>query len=177
MIYKHALPGSERLTRRLELGLIERLCALIDAMRSYFEVLLTIHPRQYIGFSSPVLFQMMHCVISLYRVTATEIPGWDRESLAKLADVTTLGKTLAQNLSDVADAVGIVADGPDCLFTSLASIVDSVRANSEVRMAGQDVGSPSLSGERSYGNTEGEECMLEFPDGAWIEEVFAPLTW
>ncbi|KAJ9139136.1 MFS multidrug transporter [Pleurostoma richardsiae] len=126
MIYKHALPGSERLTRRLELGLIERLCALIDAMRSYFEVLLTIHPRQYIGFSSPVLFQMMHCVISLYRVTATEIPGWDRESLAKLADVTTLGKTLAQNLSDVADAVGIVADGPDCLFTSLASIVDSV---------------------------------------------------
>lgn len=160
---------------------VDSLYACLMAITSYFGVFFTFASRQYLGFSNLNFFQATHVFYCLYQLTAVEDPVWDRQAVLSVANLSFVGRRLSMHLRSLTSECGLVVDGPEDLFSRLASRVDSATRNWEANLRSKGV---DLGIEETDHNT-GENMpddTFEMPldlgtEEFWLTDLLAPLEW
>ncbi|KAI5458755.1 hypothetical protein BGZ63DRAFT_51961 [Mariannaea sp. PMI_226] len=159
---------------------LETLYICLSAIKNYFDVFLTYAQAEYVGFSTSSFFQLTHCMMCLYRLSATEDPSWDRMEVVKTLDVIVIGRRIAQNFRDAATAAGLIADGQPDHLTRLASVVESATTHWESKLRAQAVSQGLPAGDQNINSGEmsqAEEYVPELTDEFWLSDLLVPMEW
>ncbi len=93
-------------------------------------------------------------------------------------DLRQVGGQIADNMSEVAAASGLVCDGPEDSFTRMAVLFRIANKNWEIALREQDERTTS---ETQFMGTNGEtaeaEEMLDLPQGLWLADMFSTSGW
>jgi hypothetical protein len=117
------------------------------------------------GFNICMIFQLMHCIICLYKLLKKPELALNRSTSA-IPELDKLGYKIAQNMREAAVELGVQRDGPPDLLSRLAGVAEPV-----VRMFNSGPKATGLEDIPMTGFLEdglGEE---------WWADLMSPLRW
>jgi hypothetical protein len=156
---------------------LESYCHCLTAIKSYFDVFITFMPGEYVGFSTSTFFQMTHCILSLYKLSTIEDPGWDTSTVMRTANVVAIGQAIANNLRGVAAAADLALDGPEDLFSKLADFMEAAMRDCELKLRADGASYPVPLEGQSGEMVGAIELDPELTESLWLTDLLAPLGW
>ncbi|KAH8652962.1 hypothetical protein BGZ61DRAFT_435428, partial [Ilyonectria robusta] len=75
-IYEFTLFEEIPIGPSLDFDRLEALHICLISIRKYFDIFFTYAPREYVGFSTSSFFQLTHCLLCLYKLSAIKDPSW-----------------------------------------------------------------------------------------------------
>jgi len=118
-----------------QLSLVQQtyLSAGLQSIKSWFEVFFTIAPSAYVGFSFPIISQLVRCMFTISRLTTLETLSWDENCVWKKSDAFSVLDRVVNNLEQVqavAQLENTEFPGGD-VFSSTARMFRSLRSGWE----------------------------------------------
>jgi hypothetical protein len=163
---------------------VEGFQLLLRAANSFFRVLFTISPSQYIFLPIKIWFHLGHSLMTLYRLSIIDHQDWDREQATSDADVVGIARAVIGRFRRVADEAGLIADDADGgldIFHKAAAGIE--------RML-EEIWEPEIRGRAGAGADASREVGFDvdgasaFPRQAfdqltslWMESMLMGLTW
>ena len=96
-------------------------------LKDWWQLFLSISPDQFPDVSFPVLTQLIHCIVSLFRLTILPHPDWDRFLARDTADITEYLKKFADIAEDSHQQVGLLCDRSDDILSKTAKTMRKLR--------------------------------------------------
>ncbi len=98
-------------------------------LQKFFDFLSTIPSDIYICFNVTQLLQILHCFVTLFRLSTFDYPGWDKATVRSKVDILYMADLVAIRLGQVAEEVGIHNnENEKYSFSGLALIIDKLKA-------------------------------------------------
>ena len=153
---------------------MESLYACLTTVRSFFDNFLAADPAAYVAFTTFTFFRLTHVSQVLYRLSTLQDSAWSRSIVIGIIDINEIGGKIAENLSRVAAASGLVCDGPEDPFTRMATLYRIATRNWELIMREPEVQTASDAQlARIHGEMAQVEEMLDLPQELWLMDMFA----
>ncbi|KFA62819.1 hypothetical protein S40285_03813 [Stachybotrys chlorohalonatus IBT 40285] len=167
---------------------IESMYASLAAMRSWYDIFFSIPATEMMALPFSFYVDLFKVNVSLYRLTTSEEPGWDRKILQGTADLLVV---LDQSIEKFQQAIPIcniqADDEEEPLFARASRILRSVRNNWEPLVAqslgglptpnSQAVASSDIYAPQAPGNSNSmmpDPSSMDSQDYAWMSDVFGP---
>ena len=117
---------------------VKVLFACVESVKSWFEVFFTIPLIEYIGFSFSILSQLVHCLVTLYKLSTLNDPAWDKNGVQESANLLLILDQVINNLEQ-ATATFDCSDSPlGELFSRTAKKFRSLRLDWEAKLGPED---------------------------------------
>ena len=114
---------------------LDHLYASLQLVKRFFDLFFTIDPAEYTSLALPNLIQVSHCLMTLFRLSTLDYPGWDKAAVKSTVDILAVAEQIATRMGQVADAVGIQSEGRyDDPFSKLGMLMQKLRSEWEVRL-------------------------------------------
>jgi hypothetical protein len=143
----------------------ECLYACLNAAKSWIEVFLSTPPAEYVGFSTSIYVNLIHCFTSIYRLSNFDHPEWDRGIVRESLDVSSFSEMIVSNFSQVKEAAGLDPGGSEEL--DIFSIMAAKARVIKMWLDPADV--PTI----NSGNEMGE-FPIDILDEDWFRDVLGP---
>lgn len=179
-----ALSKGSIVSPHLNFQQLECLCACVDSVASWFDVFLSIHPMEYIGFPFSIFSQLVHNLLTLYWLSTLDDRAWDRAAVRRTADVIAILNQVISNMAQVAPLTargqdGDFADGD--VFSRVSKMYDSVRIGWEAKLGPNPVVSRMADTntqpvQEAVNNTIPVDLTLSFGEGDWLSDIFSTMT-
>ena len=155
---------------------IEVLYACVKSIKSWFELFFRIPLTDYIEFPFSIFSQLVHCLVTLFRLSTLEDPAWNKHSVKDTADLLLIMDQVISNM-DKAAAKFDVDDSPERdVFSRAAKKYRSIRLEWETKLRPDDFTVsivPNLQIDNDYPLPE--DLQMEFPDNDWMMDfILAP---
>jgi len=158
---------------------LEALYVSLNAVKSWFDIFFSIPTTAYVGFPFSIFSQLIHCLISLFKLSTLEDPAWDKGIVRETADVHSILNQIILNMQEANDWYN--AEGG--VFTKAAEAFGTIRSRWRVKLGlpiippgylpglmanGEEVmGQPSVAME--------DVMSMELPEEWWFSDVFASM--
>ncbi|KAE8139109.1 hypothetical protein BDV38DRAFT_269986 [Aspergillus pseudotamarii] len=90
---------------------LDHLYACLNAVKAFFDLLVNIPIAKLTSIALPDLIYTSHCLVTLFRLSTFDHPGWDQATIRSTLDLVTITGQLADRLNEVAQVVGIHSEG------------------------------------------------------------------
>ncbi|KAF7590249.1 hypothetical protein BBP40_003133 [Aspergillus hancockii] len=110
-LYETALAIPTADTEGLDPQRLDHLYACLNAVKAFFDLLLTVPTALLTSIALPDLIHMSHCLVTLFRLSTLDYPGWDKATVRDTVDIIAIAGDLADRLNEVAQTVGIYGEG------------------------------------------------------------------
>ncbi|KAJ5649729.1 uncharacterized protein N7484_003452 [Penicillium longicatenatum] len=153
---------------------LDHLCTCLHVVKQFFDLFFTIPPAGYTSLALPYLTQVSHCLVTLFRLSTLDYPGWDKSAVKGVVDILVIAEQIATRMSQVADAVGMRSEGAyGDPFSKLGMMMQKLRSEWAVRLpefpevvADQSSGEPFLSS-MEMGDLD---SFMNWSEMAWLTE-------
>ena len=158
---------------------LNRLYACVESIKSWFEVFFSIPPTDYIGFPFSIFSQLVHCLVTLYRLSTLRDPAWDKNGVREAADLLLILDQVINNMEQGATLAGL--DNNDStegdVFSRTAKKFRSIRPEWEAKLGSADLIVPTIPPPRNANETSLPEAFpVDFADNDWMMEfLLAPI--
>ncbi|RAK81612.1 transcription factor domain-containing protein [Aspergillus fijiensis CBS 313.89] len=123
-------PDEEMSSQRLG-----HLYACLHVVKQFFDLFFTIAPAEYTSLALSYLTQVSHCLVTLFRLSTLDYPGWDKAAVKGTVDLLAVAEQIATRMSQVAAAVGMRSDGAlGDPFSKLGMMMQKLRSEWAVRL-------------------------------------------
>ena len=151
-----------------DLQRLDCLFTCLNATKHWFETFSTIPPSGYFGVSMGVFIQLAHCMITLYRLSTFEWPGWDRSEVRNIANLSEILDRLVANFAKVRVLLeldqGILEDKD--IFVVTSRTLNHIRTWWDSKISAESARSDNTFLDESIG-----EVPMDFLDDAWLQDV------
>lgn len=176
-LYEIAIQPPNKSSEGSTITQLDHLYTCLQAVKEFFDLLLSSPPATFISLPLPILVQISHTLNSLFRLSILDCPGWDKTVVRSTVDLLSIAERLAVQLGQVAQSAGIDnAGSDDDSFSISARDMLKLRAAWASRMA--DSGQPATETvERpSIPNTEMGymDNFLAWPESIWFTDPLVP---
>lgn len=172
-LYKVALakpPEDEEMSSQR----LDHLYACLHVVKQFFDLFFTISPAEYTSLALPYLTQLSHCLVTLFRLSTLDYPGWDKAAVKDTVDILAIAEQIATRMGQVADAVGMRSEGAyGDPFSKLGMMMQKLRSEWVVRLpewpgmaVDRSLGEPFLSS-MEMGDLD---SFLSWSEMAWLTE-------
>lgn len=90
---------------------LDHLYACLKAVKAFFDLLVAIPVAELMSIALPDLIYTSHCLMTLFRLSTFDHPGWDQATVRGTLDLVSITGQLADRLKQVAQFVGIQNEG------------------------------------------------------------------
>jgi len=158
---------------------LEALYVSLNAVKSWFDIFFSIPTTAYVGFPFSIFSQLIHCLISLFKLSTLEDPAWDKGIVRETADVHSILNQIILNMQEANDWYNAESE----VFTKAAEALGTIRSRWRVKLGlpiippgylpglmanGEEVmGQPSVAME--------DVMSMELPEEWWFSDVFASM--
>ena len=154
------------------------LYACVESIKSWFKVFFTIPPIAYIGFPFSIFSQLVHCLVTLYRLSTLSDPAWDKNGVQKTVDLLPIVDQVIDNMEQVATVARLDnnASTERDVFSRTAKLFRSIRLKWEAKLRPEDVMVSTLSTPQNANETSFLEPLpVDFTDNDWLTDfLLAP---
>ncbi len=154
------------------------LYACIESIKSWFEVFFAIPPIAYIAFPFSIFSQLVHCLVTLYRLSTLNDPAWDKSGVQKTADLLLILDHVINNMEQVTILAGL--DNSDStegdVFSRTAKMFRSIRLGWEAKLGPDDLMVSTVLTPQNTNETPLPEAFeVDFSDNDWLMNfLFSP---
>ncbi|KAJ5114045.1 hypothetical protein N7456_002579 [Penicillium angulare] len=114
---------------------LDHLYACLHVVKQFFDLFFTIPPAGYTSLALPYLTQISHCLVTLFRLSTLDYPGWDKSAVKGTVDLLAITEQILRRMSQVADAVGMrCEEAYDDPFSKLGMMMQKLRSEWAVRL-------------------------------------------
>ncbi|PWY79250.1 hypothetical protein BO70DRAFT_353574 [Aspergillus heteromorphus CBS 117.55] len=158
---------------------LDHLYACLHVVKRFFDLFFTISPAEYTSLALPYITQLSHCLVTLFRLSTLDYPGWDKAAVKDTADILAIAEQIATRMGQVADAVGMHRDGPyGDPFSKLGMMIQKLRSEWAVRLpewlvADHRTAEEPFLSSAEMGDLDGFLSWSEMPL-PWLMEGFGP---
>ncbi|KAJ5928257.1 hypothetical protein N7466_007213, partial [Penicillium verhagenii] len=153
---------------------LDHLYACLHVVKRFFDLFFTIPPAGYSSLALSYLTQVSHCLVTLFRLSTLDYPGWDKSAVRSTVDILVIAEQIATRMGQVADAVGMRSEGAHGdPFSKLGMMMQKLRSEWAVLLpecpevvADQSSGEPFLS---SMGMSD-LDSFMNWSEMAWLME-------
>ena len=155
---------------------LESLYACVESVKSWFKTFFTIPPGAYIGFPFSIFSQLVRCLITLYKLSTLDDPGWDKKGVQKTANLLLILDQVITNMEQVSILAGLDNnDSPERdVFFRTANMLRYVRPGWEATLVGSDAS--KVSALPDMPNADDPSLSEAFPldhyDNDWLTDFF-----
>ncbi|KAK4862913.1 hypothetical protein LT330_010743 [Penicillium expansum] len=153
---------------------LDHLYACLHVVKQFFDLFFTIPPAGYTSLALPYLTQVSHCLVTLFRLSTLDYPGWDKSTVKSTADILVIAEQIATRMGQVADAVGMRSEGAyGDPFSKLGMMMQKLRSEWAVRLPEcPEVVADQSSGEPFWSSIEmGDlDCFMNWSEMGWVME-------
>ncbi|KAK9342228.1 hypothetical protein V1522DRAFT_416800 [Lipomyces starkeyi] len=151
---------------------IECVWLCLNAIKSWIDVFLSITPAQYVGFSSLIYSNMIHCFVGMCRLSMFEHVEWDRALFREHLDVLSILEKTEKNFASVKDEAGLDIGGSEDTdsFSSMASRIRVLKGSWDYTGAS----TMTSTGMPSNDELDLPDFPMEFSDEDWLRNVLGP---
>ncbi|PYH43049.1 transcription factor domain-containing protein [Aspergillus saccharolyticus JOP 1030-1] len=111
------------------------LYACLHVVRQFFDLFFTISPAEYTSLALPYLTQISHCLVTLFRLSTLDYPGWDKATVRGTVDLLDVANQIATRMGQVAAAVGMHGEEAECdPFSKLGLMMQKLGGEWAVRL-------------------------------------------
>ncbi|KAL8830947.1 MAG: hypothetical protein Q9191_001155 [Dirinaria sp. TL-2023a] len=89
---------------------IESLYSALEATKKWFDIYCTFPPAHHFRFTIAITTQLAHSIIILYRLETFDHPGWDRELVRQVCNLTDILSAVTERMGQVQSAAGLEYD-------------------------------------------------------------------
>lgn len=89
---------------------IESLYTALEATKKWFDIYITFPPAHHVRFTIAITTQLAHAIIILYRLETFNHPGWDRELMRQVCNLTDVLDAVTDNMQKLQSAAGLDYD-------------------------------------------------------------------
>lgn len=172
-VYELALSRSATRVENVDVTRISHLYACLAATKNWLDLLLTLSPEEYVFLPVTIIFQVSHCLSTLFYLSTFDYPGWDKEAVTRIADLQSVSQEVIDRLGSVAEAAGIQNEGTDGdSWSKAARILPKLQASWASRLPNAVAISETSDGQSSALPSVDEdflEAYLNWPD-VWLLE-------
>lgn len=90
---------------------IESLYSALEATKKWFDIYFTFPPAHHVRFTIATTTQLAHSIIILYRLETFDHPGWDRELVRQVCNLTDILNAVTERMTQIQSAAGLEFDG------------------------------------------------------------------
>ncbi|PKX90031.1 transcription factor domain-containing protein [Aspergillus novofumigatus IBT 16806] len=178
-VYESALSRSATRVEDVDVTRISHLYACLSATKNWVDLLLTVGPEEYVFLPVTIIFQVSHCLSTLFYLSTFGYPGWDREAVTRTADLQSIAQQIIGRLDSVAEAAGIQNEGTDGdSWSKAARILPKLQASWASRLPNAVAIGENSDGQSSALPSVDEdflEACLNWPD-VWLMEPWMQAT-
>ncbi|KAF4212986.1 hypothetical protein CNMCM8980_009576 [Aspergillus fumigatiaffinis] len=178
-VYESALSRSATRVEDVDVTRISHLYACLSATKNWLELLLTVGPEEYVFLPVTIIFQVSHCLSTLFYLSTLDYPGWDKEAVTRTADLQSISQEVIDRLDSVAEAAGIQNEGTDGdSWSKAARILPILKASWASRLPNAVAIGEISDGQSSALPSVDEdflEAYLNWPD-VWLMESWMQAT-
>ena len=150
----------------------------LNSIKSWFDVLFKIPPADYIGFPFPIFSQIAQCLITLFKLSMLDDPGWDRKMVQNTANVLLILDQLSHSLLQVPSCAGLESDPIEGdVFTRTAKVSESIRQVWEAKLAVEPVGHDIAISQNVLEAVPDVAPTMNFSDDTWMSDILVSLNW
>lgn len=157
---------------------LKRLYACVESIKSWFDVFFTIPPIDYIGFPFSIFSQLLHCLVTLYRLSTLQDPAWDKNGVQETIDLLLTLDQVINNMEQVATVAGLdnsnSTEGD--VFSRIARELRSIRLEWEAMLRLHDLIIPTSPTLQNVTETPFSEALpVDLADSDWMMDfLLAP---
>ncbi|KAH8896118.1 MFS general substrate transporter [Thozetella sp. PMI_491] len=122
VIHEYSISKSTSFAKSSDFRYLEDRYSCLANIKSFYDHFFTIPPSAYVGFSIFTFLHLSHYSASLYRLSTLEDPAWDKNTVIQTMNVARMWQRTAEHMDQVAAATGMVQDGPEDIYTRLATL-------------------------------------------------------
>ncbi|KAJ5746423.1 hypothetical protein N7520_011605 [Penicillium odoratum] len=162
-----------------ELYRLESLCAALHATKNWLDVWLSVSPLVYLGMPFTTFFQFSRVIVSLFKLSTLDDPGWDKTMVRNTANILDYLDRTGYNMKRCIDNTMSPDDADWSVLEKGIKMVQSIKQGWEPKL--MEVWYPSLP---STG-LNGDEFVPPAPDlamlpidgldDAWMMQIFGSL--
>ncbi|KAJ5278979.1 hypothetical protein N7478_004351 [Penicillium angulare] len=166
-----------------ELQRLESLYTALQATKNWLDVWLSFSPDFYQGLPFTLFFQFARNIVSLYRLSTLEDPGWDRNMVRSTANILDIIERIIYNMKKcanmVAEANPALREFDKGIFDKGMKMMASIKLGWEPKL--MEIWYPSLppsglNGDEFVAPATDLSNMIPFGlDDVWMMEVFGSL--
>ncbi|KAJ5273259.1 hypothetical protein N7478_008384 [Penicillium angulare] len=153
---------------------LDHLYTCLHVVKQFFDLFFTIPPAGYTFLALPYLTQISHCLVTLFRLSTLDYPGWDKGAVKGMADILAIAQQIATRMGQVADAVGMRSEGAySDPFSKLGMMMQKLRSEWAVLLPEwPEVVNDQSSGGPLFSNMEMADLdsFINWPEMAWLME-------
>lgn len=153
---------------------LDHLYACLHVVKQFFDLFFTIPPACYTSLALPYFTQVSHCLVTLFRLSTLDYPGWDKSTVRSTADILVIAEQIATRMGQVADAVGMHSEGAyGDAFSKLGMMMQKLRSEWAVRLPEYpEVAGEQSSGEQFWSSIElgDPDCLMNWSEMGWVME-------
>ncbi|GFF37907.1 putative HC-toxin efflux carrier TOXA [Aspergillus udagawae] len=172
-VYETAMSRSAIQVEDVDVTRISHLYACLSATKNWLDLLLTISPEEYVSLPVTIIFQVSHCLSTLFYLSTFDYPGWDREAVTRTADLQAISQQVIDRLDSVAEAAGIQNQGTEGdSWSKAARILPKLQASWASKLPNAVVPAVNAGGQSSAPSSIDEgflEAYVNWPD-VWLME-------
>ncbi|PYI02701.1 hypothetical protein BO78DRAFT_432656 [Aspergillus sclerotiicarbonarius CBS 121057] len=114
---------------------VDHLYTCLQLVKQFFDLFFTITPAEYTSLALPSLTQLSHCLVTLFRLSTLDYPGWDKAAVKGAVDILDVAEQIATRMGQVADAVGMRSEeAHGDPFSKLGMMIQKLRSEWEARL-------------------------------------------
>lgn len=165
-----ALSHMPLFTDRSSFKQVEHLYACVESIKSWFNVFFTIPITDYMGFSFSILSQLVHCLVTLYKLSTIDDSAWDKNGVRETADLLLIMDQVIDNMEQAATSLDNNDSPEGDAFSRTAKKYRSIRLEWEAKLRRPDDHTVSTISNLQIANETPlpEEFLMEFPDNDWM---------
>ncbi|RAL07884.1 transcription factor domain-containing protein [Aspergillus homomorphus CBS 101889] len=111
------------------------LYACLHVVKQFLDLFFTIAPADYTSLALPYLTQVSHCLVTLFRLSTLEYPGWDKAAVRSSVDLLVIAEQIATRMGQVAAAVCMRSERSNGdPFSKLGMMMQKLRGEWAVRL-------------------------------------------
>ena len=147
----------------------------LRCLKDWWELFLTISPEKFPDASFSILTQLIHCIVSLFRLTTLCHPDWDRVLARSTADITEYLQTFAGIAEDAHQQVGLLCDKSDDIMIKTAQTMRNLRQFFLNMMIAKDsVADTTEDAAFDFNQPIPEMMDLDFWSSQWLTDMVVP---
>ncbi|KAF2812287.1 uncharacterized protein BDZ99DRAFT_439292 [Mytilinidion resinicola] len=138
---------------------VECLYASLRSLKSWLDIFFTIPPARYTGIPFSIFSQFMRCLVVLYRLSAIDDPGWDKQVARNTYNVAEVLRMVSTNLlaSDV--------------YPRYAETFNATRERWEAKLAALSINTAAPVVPET--DLEMPNLSMDLPENWWVSDVFS----
>ena len=155
---------------------LARFHSQLACLRSWWDICLSTPPAHFPDISFPVVAQLIHAIVSTFRLVILDFPGWDGLAARSVVDITQCLGQLADMVERAHAIAGLECDQGDDIIKKTVKTMRSLKQyflNLMVEKGGESKGSDDLF--MAPGESMPDMMDADFWGSQWLTDMI--MSW